>query len=123
MTEHFAAAGCFYYAVSQKNMTVVEITKNKIMLSGHAGYAPLGQDIVCAGISTLVYTLENSLTAYTDERVGFSYADGKVTITWQKLGCDGALLVHSFICGLTLLAESYPDNIKVQTLTTITAAE
>lgn len=30
-------------------------------MNGHAGYAEEGQDIVCAGASTLLYTLVNSL--------------------------------------------------------------
>ena len=32
-----------------------------VFVSGHAGYAEEGPDIVCAGASTLVYTLANSL--------------------------------------------------------------
>lgn len=29
----------------------------RLLVSGHAGYAPLGEDIVCAGISALYCTL------------------------------------------------------------------
>ncbi|MBO4635992.1 MAG: ribosomal-processing cysteine protease Prp [Clostridiales bacterium] len=32
-----------------------------IFVSGHSGYAESGSDIVCAGASTLIYTLINSL--------------------------------------------------------------
>ena len=32
-----------------------------VFLNGHSGYAEEGSDIICAGASTLVYTLANSL--------------------------------------------------------------
>ncbi len=32
-----------------------------VFMSGHAGYAEEGSDIICAGASTLIYTLANSL--------------------------------------------------------------
>ena len=32
-----------------------------LFVNGHSGYAEAGADIVCAGASTLVYTLANSL--------------------------------------------------------------
>lgn len=32
-----------------------------MFMSGHAGYAQEGHDIICAGASTLLYTLVNSL--------------------------------------------------------------
>lgn len=31
--------------------------RHTITIKGHAGYAPIGEDIVCAGVSTLAYTL------------------------------------------------------------------
>ena len=32
-----------------------------VFMNGHAGYSEEGSDIVCAGASTLIYTLANSL--------------------------------------------------------------
>ena len=34
-------------------MITIARTADRIIVDGHAGYAPNGQDIVCAGISTL----------------------------------------------------------------------
>lgn len=39
-------------------MIEVSVRKNEIKVSGHAMYAPHGQDIVCAGVSSLVRTAD-----------------------------------------------------------------
>lgn len=102
-------------------MTTVTIEPNRLSVVGHAGYGKVGYDIVCAGISTLVFTLKESLELYTSDCVEFFIADGKVTASWSKLSEKGALLLNSFIVGALLLANDYPDNIQVQTLTTLKA--
>lgn len=38
-----------------------------ISASGHANYAPFGQDIVCAGISVLMESLSNYLDEYAKD--------------------------------------------------------
>ena len=48
-------------------MITVKIVRDRtrritgVFMSGHAGYAEEGSDIICAGASTLIYTLANSL--------------------------------------------------------------
>ena len=66
-------------------------------------------------------TLKESPELYTSDCVEFFIADGKVIASWSELSEKGALLLNSFITGALLLANDYPDNIKVQTLTTIKA--
>lgn len=102
-------------------MTVITLENNRLSVVGHAGYGKVGYDIVCAGISTLVFTLKESLELYTSDCVEFFIADGKVIASWSELSEKGALLLNSFITGALMLANDYPDNIQVQTLTTIKA--
>lgn len=102
-------------------MTTVTLEPNRLSVVGHAGYGKVGYDIVCAGISTLTFTLKESLELYTSDCVEFLIADGKVIASWTKLSEKGALLLNSFIVGALLLANDYPDNINVQTLTTLKA--
>lgn len=102
-------------------MTTITIEPNRLSVVGHAGYGKVGYDIVCAGISTLVFTLKESLELYTNNCVEFFIADGKVIASWSELSEKGALLLNSFITGALMLANDYPDNIKVQTLTTLKA--
>ena len=42
-------------------------------------------DIVCAGISTLTFTLKEILELYTSDCVEFFIADGKVIASWNEL--------------------------------------
>ena len=102
-------------------MTKVTIEPNRLSVVGHAGYGKVGYDIVCAGISTLTFTLKESLELYTSDCVEFFIADGKVTASWTKLSEKGALLLNSYITGALMLANDYPDYIKVQTLNTLKA--
>ena len=34
---------------------------------GHAGYAPAGEDIVCAAVSALIITTVNSIETFTED--------------------------------------------------------
>ena len=47
----------------------------KLRAEGHAGYAPKGQDIVCAAVSTLMQALAFSVN---DREDGFAGKPGKV---------------------------------------------
>ena len=94
-------------------IVLVTIHKNGITLAGHAGYAPRGQDIVCAAVSALTYTLQESLNRLTEDTVGFSYAPGRVDISFADLSAQGQMIINSFIVGMELLAGSYPDNVNL----------
>ena len=83
--------------------------------AGHAGYAPAGQDIVCAGASTLmqalVYLLAGDANAQTD---AWDEPDGPRLTVRAKAPCEpwvqGAFELAK--AGFTLLAERYPDNLR-----------
>lgn len=47
----------------------VSISYDEIKISGHAGYAEIGKDIVCAGVSVLVYTLEKALEGLCENEI------------------------------------------------------
>lgn len=108
-------AGCYFYAYFQEvNDTVnIIVRKNGITLSGHAGYAPRGQDIVCAAISILTYTLQNSFNKLTDDTVGFNYAQKGVEISFSDLSPQGQIILNSFIVGVELLADSYSGYVNL----------
>ena len=81
---------------------------------GHAGYATKGDDIVCASVSTIFYTL-----AYYLEQIGAEDLVGSdeddFIIECKALFQDEA--VHTAfrmsVFGLSLIAEQYPDNVSV----------
>ena len=41
-------------------MIIVKVKDSSVEVSGHAGHSPIGTDIVCAGVSALYQTLEES---------------------------------------------------------------
>ena len=87
----------------------------RLEAAGHAGYAPAGQDIVCAGVSTLMQALVSLLAgeenAHSD---AFDEPDGpRLTVTAARpctAWVEGAFELAK--AGFALLAERYPDNIR-----------
>ena len=83
--------------------------KNRLTVEGHAGYAPKGQDIVCAAVSALVYALIGTLeetenVAEVVLRPGYAAVEAK-----EKTAAFDLLR-----CGLGQLAERYPDFVRVE---------
>ena len=99
-------------------MIVIKRSSNGITMSGHAGYAQPGQDIVCAGVSALVQTLIQSIEELTQDKIQYSMQPGWVDIKMRDLSEQAQLLVNSFFVGLELIAGEYPDNVTVQALNT-----
>lgn len=95
------------------SMIKIKKSNNRITVSGHANYAPAGQDIVCAGISTLVQTLISSIEELTDDKIKYDISPGRVDIELRNVSADTELLVGSFFCGVRQIAESYPDYVKL----------
>ena len=80
---------------------------------GHAGYAPAGQDIVCAAVSCLMQTLAYS--AAKDEKTSSCIYQGKEVPVVNVEAGDSVLMRDKFELvadGLTLLAEQYPENVS-----------
>ena len=82
---------------------------------GHAGYAPAGQDIVCAGASTLMQTLayllageENAHSDAWDEEDGPRLA--VTACAPRSAWVEGAFAFAK--TGFALLAERYPDHVR-----------
>ena len=87
----------------------------RLEASGHAGYAPAGQDIVCAGASTLMQTLCALLAGEEGTKSGaWDEPDGpRLTVTAaapQKPWVEGAFEFAK--AGFALLAERYPDHVR-----------
>ena len=87
----------------------------RLEAAGHAGYAPAGQDIVCAGASTvmqgLVYLLAGEENAHSD---AFDEPDGPRLAVQADAPCaewvQGAFELAK-AC-FVLLAERYPENVR-----------
>ena len=84
-------------------MIEVRAGGKRLVVQGHAGYGPAGQDIVCAAASALVYALAETL-AGLDIRKGYAEVTGRGD-------CAGDF---GLVCrGLAMLAERYPQCVKM----------
>ena len=93
-------------------ITIIYNEKGQDMIlqaSGHAGFAPKGQDIVCAAVSALMQTLAYSVDSGTVTR----NPDGGNTMTVQAAQSFDTLAKFELVTdGLMLLAQQYPENVR-----------
>ncbi|MCI8768695.1 MAG: ribosomal-processing cysteine protease Prp [Ruminococcus sp.] len=94
-------------------MIEVGLRKDGIMISGHAGYAPTGSDIVCAGVTALTQELIRSMEGLTDDRIETDIGSGMASIQYGDLSEKGRLLIDSFFIGICMIAEEFPDYVRI----------
>ncbi len=94
-------------------MIVVGVRKDGITVSGHAGYAETGRDIVCAGISALTQSLIKSIEDLTVDRIEYEISPGKVDIIYGDLSEEARTLVDSFFIGVCLIADEFPEYVRI----------
>lgn len=94
-------------------MIVVDVRKDGVTVSGHAGYAESGKDIVCAGVTALVQGLIKSVEGLTRDQIQYDITPGRADIHFKDLSEAGRLLVDSFFLGICLIADDFPEHIKL----------
>lgn len=94
-------------------MIEVIIREDGITISGHAGYAEPGKDIICAGATALTETLVKSLEDLTEDEIEYDISPGRADIQYKNLSKRGQLLVDSFFLGFCLIAADFPGYIKI----------
>ena len=94
-------------------MIAVSVRKDGITVSGHAGYAEAGKDIVCAGVTALVQGLIKSIEDLTSDQIQYDITPGRADIHFKDLSEAAKLLVDSFFLGVCLIADDFPEHIKL----------
>ena len=94
-------------------MIEVSVRKDGIVVSGHAGYAPAGSDIVCAGVTALTQELIRSMEGLTDDRIETDIGSGIASIQYGDLSEKGKLLIDSFFIGICMIAKEFPDYVRI----------
>lgn len=96
-------------------MVTVRLQKAPLLsltATGHAESAPRGEDLVCAGISTLLCTLAAQLQQ-ADEEKSFVHIEPGFAVLYA-LPTAQARGAFSFVeTGLKLLAAQYPQNVSI----------
>ena len=80
-----------------------------LQASGHAGFAPKGQDIVCAAVSCLMQTLAYSVDGGT---VTQGQDDCNILTVQAEQSFDNMAKFELVTDGLMLLAQQYPENVQ-----------
>jgi uncharacterized protein YsxB (DUF464 family) len=85
---------------------------------GHAGAAEAGEDIVCAGLSTLGITTVNSIEIYAAREGTYeesaSKDGGYMKLLLKEPNHDTQLLIDSMILGLSYLEQQYPQYVRLK---------
>jgi uncharacterized protein YsxB (DUF464 family) len=84
-------------------------------LSGHAGYAESGEDIVCAAVSSAAYMTANTVTEILHLAPEISVDNGEMRLMLKDMteADRAADLMSGFRLHMEELREQYPDFINV----------
>ena len=86
---------------------------NKIMISGHANHNEYGKDIVCASVSSIIYTTLNAIKCLKDNTLDVKDND-VMEITYLAEDEITSKLINNMIELLKNLENDYPKNISVK---------
>lgn len=94
-------------------MIDITVQPDKITVSGHAGYAEPGRDIICAAISTLSQVFVASVEELTAAKIKTAQTSGYMEIVIEESTERAQVLIDSFLLGCRMIADQYPDNVRV----------
>lgn len=85
--------------------------------TGHADYSASGSDIVCAGVSAILYGVLNTLTDGLRLRVKKKVSDGFMEFRivdqrWNGPGAQAAMKVA--LIGIGEIQKEYPDHLSLE---------
>lgn len=106
---------------------IVDSTEETILsfeITGHAGYADAGEDIVCAAVSVLAIETVNSIDKMAshqmavkeaDNEGGYLFAQVRPDLTPEQAQITQILLKHLYF-SLEDVALTYPDYVTIETI-------
>lgn len=102
--------------ITRKNNSIVEVDA-----SGHTDYGESGEDIVCAGVSTLIQAALLGLLQVVGINVRYTVDEDKGSLRFtlpQKLSekerHDADVVLNTMLCGLQDLYSEYSDYINLE---------
>lgn len=109
-------------------MITISLFRNKeqkivrFSVSGHAGFAESGADIVCASVTTAAFTAVNGLTDVAGINAMVEIDDGYLTCILpealsEKQRESADLLLESMVLSFENLAEQYGDYVAIKRYT------
>ena len=88
----------------------------KVVVSGHAGYARHGEDIVCAAVSILSQTILIGLVEVLKQDVRYEISDGYLEFSLENKNNNGSInaLLDTFEFGRENLLQEYGSYLKLK---------
>ena len=90
----------------------------RLRIEGHAGAGAKGEDIVCAGLSALAFTLVKAAEHTEDFRAAVTVDEqqGLVEVKCRPRGAWGVtkcgVVMDTIAGGFELMADKYPEHVK-----------
>lgn len=83
-------------------------------VSGHSGTARVGEDIVCAGVSSLTDSAYLGITEYLHRNVSSKDSSGKLQLMLNDRPDERTdAILETMLLGLTAIAEAYPEAVRI----------
>ncbi len=86
-------------------------------IRGHAGWANLGQDIVCAGVSVLAINTQNAIERFCEDKFEQTYDEKKGLMRFVIEGLpghDAELLLEAGRLGFEEIAAQYDEFVSMK---------
>lgn len=101
-------------------MITVEITRDSgkhvvhFQVSGHAGAAPHGKDIICAAVSALTQSALLGLTQHLNRTIRWQAADGLLSMELCNLpDAQTSAILETMLLGLREIVKLEPDYVRI----------
>ncbi|MCR5483502.1 MAG: ribosomal-processing cysteine protease Prp [Bacilli bacterium] len=93
-------------------MIKIKFKENLITITGHANYND-GNDIVCAAVSSIMYTTVNALLRIDENSIKYTDNKDKVVIEILKHSDVIDTLITNMMSLFNQLELDYPKNVKI----------
>lgn len=94
-------------------MITIEIKNKVITVKGHAGFANIGKDIVCASVSSIIYTSINGIMNIDKSAIKYEDNEKLLKIEILRKSTVVDILLNNMVGLLEELENQYPENIKI----------
>ncbi|MCR4581649.1 MAG: ribosomal-processing cysteine protease Prp [Bacilli bacterium] len=86
---------------------------DKITIKGHANYRE-SNDIVCASISSIMYTTVNAILNFNDKAINFTDNNSECIITINTHDEITDKLIDNMLLMFEEVSKDYPSNVEIK---------
>ena len=94
-------------------MITIEVKNKEIKVKGHAGFENMGKDIVCASVSSIIYTSINGIMNIDKSAIKYEDNEKLLKIEILRKSTVVDILLNNMVGLLEELENQYPENIKI----------